>query len=109
MPDPKAKAGETKHEAVELIGLLRAYLVQETVEPLKTIARSLAFGVAAALMFGLAAILSLVALLRALQGETGTLFAGEWNWAPYGLTAIAAVVFLGLAAAFTLRKKGAEL
>lgn len=109
MPEVKAKADETKNEVGELVNLLKAYLLQETVAPLKTIGRSLAFGIAAALMFGVAAVLSLVALLRALQGETGSLFSGEWNWAPYGLTAIAGLLFIGLAAALTFKKKGAEL
>lgn len=110
MSDAKAKAGETKDEAVELLGLVKSYALQETVEPLKTIGRFLAFGSAAAIMFGLAAVLSLVGLLRALQTETGSLFSGEWNWAPYCLTGIAALIFLGLAAAVALRKpKGAEL
>ncbi len=109
MPEAKARAGETRDEIGELIGLLKAYLLQETVAPLKEIARSLAFGIAAAIMFGVAGVLSLVALLRALQAETGSLFAGEWSWAPYGLTAIAGLILLGLAAFLTLNKKGAEL
>lgn len=111
MPDAKAQASETKNQVGELVGLLKAYVLQETVAPLKTIGRNLAFGAAAALLFGTAAVLSLIALLRALQTETGTLFAGEWNWAPYGLTGIAGVIFLGAAAAFMLKKKtkGAEL
>jgi hypothetical protein len=111
MPDAKAKASETKTHVTELAGLIKAYALQETVAPLKTIGRNLAFGAAAALMLGTASVLSLVALLRALQTETGSLFAGEWNWAPYGLTGIAGLVFLGAAGAFMLKKKtkGADL
>lgn len=103
MSDAKAKAGATSHEVGELVDLLKAYLLQETVTPLKRIGRELAFGAAAAIMFAAAAILSLVALLRALQGETGTLFAGEWSWVPYLLTSVAGCIFLGLAAARLLK------
>lgn len=109
MPDAKQKVGETRTEVSELISLVKAYALQETVGPLKQIGRTLAFGSAAALMFGTAAVLSLVALLRALQGETGTLFGGEWTWVPYLLTVAAAIIFLGLAAAVGLRSRSEQL
>ena len=103
MPDRTSSARETKAELTDLVGLIKTYAVQETVGPLKQIGRTLAFGSAAAIMFATAAILSLIALLRALQGETGTVFAGEWTWVPYVLTMIAALLFLGLVAAISLR------
>jgi hypothetical protein len=105
MPEAKQKASETKTEITELVGLIKSYALQETVGPLKRIGRALAFGSAAAFMFGIAAVLSLVAVLRVLQGETGHLFAGEWSWAPYLLTIAAAFVILGLAAALGLRNR----
>ncbi|MHB1988338.1 MAG: hypothetical protein ACYCSF_10195 [Acidimicrobiales bacterium] len=103
MRDVKHKAQGTRTEVTELVGMVKSYALQETVGPLKQIGRALAFGSAAALMFGIAAVLFLVGLLRVLQTETGSLFGGEWTWVPYLLTIIAAVVFLGVAAALALR------
>ncbi len=54
-------------------------------------------------MLGIGAILLLTGLLRALQTETGTLFAGEWSWAPYFLTLVAGLIGFGLLAAILLR------
>lgn|SRR5579875_3098707 len=105
MPDAASSARGTKAEIGELVGLIKAYALEQTVGPLKRAARTLAFGSAAAVMLGIAAALSLIALLRALQTETGTVFSGEWNWAPYLLTAVAGMLFLGLAAALMLRRR----
>jgi hypothetical protein len=33
-----------------------------------------------------------VGALRALQTETGDTFAGDWSWAPYGITFVALLV-----------------
>jgi hypothetical protein len=108
MPEKPSKLTGPRVEATELAELVKTYALQETVGPLKQVARTLALGSAAAVMLGFAAVLSLVGLLRALQGETGSLFLGEWNWAPYALTAIAAVIFLGMAAAVGLRAPRTE-
>lgn len=103
MSDAKDKASGTRTEVTELVGLVKTYALQETLGPFKQIGRVLAFGSAAAVLFGIAAVLSLVGLLRALQSETGTVFAGEWTWVPYLLTVAGGVVFLGLVAALGLR------
>ncbi|MGO9559821.1 MAG: hypothetical protein ACLPQS_03380 [Acidimicrobiales bacterium] len=108
MPDAKQKATDTRTEATELVGMIKTYAIQETLGPLKQIGRTLAFGSAAAVLFGIAAVLSLVGLLRALQTETGSVFAGEWTWVPYVLTLIAAIAFLGAAAALVLRSPRSE-
>jgi len=92
-----------KSELSDLVDLLRRYVVQETVEPLKGIGRTFAFGSGAAIFLGIGLVLLLIALLRALETETGTLFAGEWSWAPYFLTVIAGTVALGVAAAVLLK------
>jgi hypothetical protein len=92
-----------RSELSELFDLLRRYVVQETLEPLKQVGRVLAFGSGAAVFLGIGLVLLLVGLLRALETETGTLFAGEWSWAPYFLTVIAGAIGLGLAAAVLLK------
>jgi hypothetical protein len=99
MSEPKGATSE----ASELIDLLKRYVLQETVGPLKTMGRSLGFGAAAALMFGIGAVFALLGVLRVLETETGTLFSGDWSWAPYGLTTLAGFVVIGLGAAMLLR------
>jgi hypothetical protein len=99
------KVSETKTEVTELVGLVKAYALQETVGPLKRIGRTIAFGSAAAVVFGIASVLTLVGVLRLLQTDTGHVFAGEWDWVPYLLTIGAGFLMLGAAAALVLRKR----
>ncbi len=98
---------DSKHatsDVAELIDLLRRYALQETVGPLKTMGRSLAYGGAAAVMFGLGAVFGLIGLLRVLETETGTTFRGDLSWAPYGLTVVAGTLVLALGAGLVLRR-----
>lgn len=104
-----AEARETSSDLKELVELLKRYLLQETVEPLKRVAKALAIGSAAALLLGIGLVLLLVAVLRALQTETGSLFAGEWTWAPYFLTVIAGALSLGIAGTVLLRSRRGDL
>jgi hypothetical protein len=98
----------TTSEVTELIDLLKRYVLQETVGPFKTIGRSLGFGAAAAVLFGFGGLFALIGVLRVLETETGTIFTGNWSWAPYGLTAVAGIVVIGLAAAMLLRTPKSE-
>ena len=85
------------------------YVKQETLGPLKAIGRTLAFGAGGAIMLGAGGILLLVGLLRALQSETGPLFAGEWSWAPYFPTLIADLIASDLIAAFVYATRNVRL
>lgn len=76
------------------------YVKQETLGPLRGLGRYLAFGIAGSLLLACGVILLLVALLRVLQAETGSTFAGNLSWLPYG---IVAVVALGVAVAAAWR------
>jgi predicted cobalt transporter CbtA len=84
--------------AAELWDLVRAYAKQETVEPMKGLARSAAFGVAGSVFLAIGLVLLLVGGLRALQTETGTTFDGNWSWAPYLIALAGAGVVLALVA-----------
>jgi hypothetical protein len=84
--------------AGDVVQLVLDYARQETLGPLKGLARFVAFGVAGAIGLSAGAMLLLLALLRALQTETGSTFRGDWSWAPYLLTAAAATVVLALSA-----------
>ena len=86
----------------ELWELVVAYFRQETIVPLQQLGRYIAFGLLGALLLGVGVLLLAMSGLRALQGETGTTFTGNWSWAPYG------IVFVGLLAggAITWKARG---
>ena len=74
------------------------YAKQETLGPTKGLARFVAVGVAGSVALAVGVVLLLVAVLRVLQNETGSTFAGNLSWLPYVITAAVAVVVLGLSA-----------
>lgn len=88
----------------ELWGLTKDYARQETVEPLKGVGRYLAYGLAGVVVGSIGVIMLLLAMLRALQTETGTTFTGSWSWVPYVLVLLAAGV-LGAIAASRIGKR----
>jgi hypothetical protein len=84
--------------AGELWQLVVAYLKQETIEPLKGLVRFLGVGAGAMFCFGIAAVLLILAALRALQTETGDAFDGNLTMIPYVIVLVGAVIVAGLAA-----------
>ena len=82
----------------ELGQLVRDYLKQETVEPLKGLGRFLARGLAGSVLLGVGLVLLLLAALRALQTETGTTLDGNWSFVPYLVALLLAAAVAGLAA-----------
>lgn len=93
--------------ATDLWDLVRAYAKQETIEPAKGLGRFVAFGAAGSILLGLGTVLLVLAVLRALQDQTGTTFDGNWSWAPYLLTLVICVGVIG-AALSAVRKKGSR-
>jgi hypothetical protein len=93
----QGRAKEATFAAGDVKDLLVAYAKQETVDPLKGLARFVGFGVGAMLLIGIGGVCLILALLRVLQTETGTTFAGNWSWAPYLITLAAAGVVIALA------------
>jgi hypothetical protein len=81
----------------DLWQLVRDYAKQETIDPLKSIGRFVAFGVGGALSLGLGLLLLTLALLRALQNETGAHLTGSWNFVPYLVTLVVAALAAALA------------
>ena len=75
--------------AVELFQMVRDYVKQETLDPLRGVGRWLAWGIlgAIALLFG--AVVGLVGLLRFLQAELIT--QQGLSWVPYFIVAIIAI------------------
>lgn len=97
MPDPSAKQKSLPTLAAELKDLVVTYVKQETIAPIKGLGRYIAFGMAGSVSVAVGLLLLSLALLRALQVETGTVFAGRFSWAPYVITLIACLFVVVLA------------
>lgn len=82
----------------ELRDLVVAYAKQETIVPIRNLGRFVAFGLAGSTVLSLGLVMLALAMLRALQTETGSTFTGNLTWAPYLLTLAACGVVIGLAA-----------
>jgi hypothetical protein len=80
----------------ELWELIRTYVKQETVEPLKGLGRYIGYGIPAALAMGFGLVLLFLAGLRAAQTESGDHFTGNLSWLPYAITAGGTIVIIGL-------------
>jgi hypothetical protein len=95
VPEPSDKS--VPQVVNELWGLTKDYARQETIDPLKGVGRYLGYGLAGAVLTSIGVILLLLALLRALQTETGDALDGNMSWAPYGIVLIVGVVLILLA------------
>ncbi|MGH9165447.1 MAG: hypothetical protein ACRDZW_08060 [Acidimicrobiales bacterium] len=84
--------------AGELKDMVVAYVKQETLEPIKGLGRFVALGLAGSVLAGIGLVLLILALLRVLQGETGSAFTGSLSWAPYAITLLASALVAAMAA-----------
>lgn len=75
----------------ELMGLVIAYAKQETIAPLRSLTRFVAWGVAGALLLAVGAVVGILAVLRLLQGELGHHLGGNLSWVPYTVALVVAV------------------
>jgi hypothetical protein len=81
----------------ELRELVVAYFKQETIDPLKGLARYVGFGILGASLMGVGICFLAVGGLRALQTQTGAHFTGNWSWVPYVITIAGLVLIAGVA------------
>jgi hypothetical protein len=114
--DPPAASGPMA-QVTELKDLVVAYAKQETLDPLKTLRRYLAFGISGALLIGLGLCFGLLALLRGLQeidlfDDPLEVDGGTWSWAPYAISgvvgAVLALLFLMKLYRFTQKQGSAR-
>lgn len=93
-PSPSADSQDKalSAQAAELWDLVRAYALQETVEPIKGLGKYAAFGIAGSILVSLGLVLLLLGALRALQTATGDTFDGSWSWAPYLIVLVLASI-----------------
>lgn len=80
----------------DAVNLMKAYAREELLGPLRGAGRWLALGVAGSSALAVGVVLLLLALLRALQSETGSAFSGNLSWVPYLITVAALVVVIAL-------------
>jgi uncharacterized membrane protein YidH (DUF202 family) len=86
-----AKADSVPTEAKELVDLVVGYAKQETIDPLKRLGKSVAFGVVGAVLVGTGTLFLALSALRAMQTETDT-FEDNLSWAPYFMVFVLLVV-----------------
>lgn len=82
----------------DLWQLVRDYAKQETIDPLKSIGRFLGWGLAGAVLLSVGLVFGVLAILRALQQETGAHLTGSWNFVPYVVALLFSAVVAALAA-----------
>jgi hypothetical protein len=87
----------------DTLQLVVDYVKQETLQPLKGLGRFIVFGVAGSVVLGIGLVIVAIGLLRVLQGETGSTFAGNWSWVPY-LICLAAVVGVAIVAVLAVKR-----
>ena len=90
-------------ELSELAAMLRAYVVQETVGPLRGIGRYLLFGLLGAVAVSLSVVLGALALVRVLQTETAV-FGANWSFVPH-LAGVAVLIVAIATMARAIRPK----
>jgi hypothetical protein len=78
--------------------MLRSYVVQETVGPLRGLGRYVLFGLIGAVGVSLGLVFGMLGVVRVLQAETG-LFNANWSFVPH----LAGAVFLLLAIVLLIR------
>lgn len=89
----------------EVVDLLKAYVRQELLGPLRGAGRWVSMGLAGSVALIVGVVLLLLSLLRALQTETGTVFVGNLSWIPY-LIAVACLVVVIAALLRQVGKRG---
>jgi hypothetical protein len=80
----------------ELIEFVRAYVKQETVDPLRGVGRWIAYGAAGAFCLGLGLVIVLLGVLRLIEEEWDRASSGSLSWLAYLATLLIAVAILAL-------------
>jgi len=98
--DGSGPANESVPKLVsELWDLVLAYLRQETLQPMRGLARFVVLGVPGALLASIGLAVLLLGALRLLQVHTGSTFGGNMSALPYVITAATGVVVAAAAGA----------
>ena len=88
----------TRDDAADAVQLVVDYVKQETLGPLRGIARFVLAGAVAAILWSVGLVMLALGLLRILQTETGSAFTEHLSWLPYVLTMMPVVGVAAVAA-----------
>lgn len=93
----------------EVVPMIVAYLKEQTIGPFRGLGRYVVFGVAGSVALSIGLVLLLLASVRVLQEDTGSVLAGSLSWVPYLAAVVLCMVIAGasLKAALSGRKKAA--
>ena len=80
------RQASTTDQVTDLVDSVKAYVLQETVGPLKGAARWLAMGTLAAVSLGLAMVFGAMGVLRLSQDLGGHALDGSWSFVHYFIT-----------------------
>ncbi len=92
-PRPRREDPTSLNDVIEVV---KAYAMQETVGPLKGAGRWLAMGAAGAVLVGLGLVIVLLGLLRLIQTEWDRAATGALSWLAYLIVLIVCVGLLAL-------------
>ncbi|PIE34646.1 MAG: hypothetical protein CSA55_00445 [Ilumatobacter coccineus] len=98
--DTPQASGNDEHASVsDVVDFVKAYAEQETVGPLKSAGRWIAYGSAGAIVLGLGLLLIIVGLLRLIQVEWTTVAdpTGKLSWLPYLIVLVVCVIVIKVA------------
>jgi hypothetical protein len=85
-------SGDEPGEVGEVIELVKTYVRQETVGPLKGIGRKIGLGVAGAMLIGLGLFFLAIGLLRLIQDHVDRLARGSLSWVAYAIVLVFAAI-----------------
>jgi hypothetical protein len=90
----------------QVVDLVKQYVRQETLGPIKGAGRWLGRGVAGAFLIGTGCVFLVLAALRMIQNEYGRSFRGQWmSLLPYLFAFLISVAVMGVAAWRITKKK----
>ncbi|MEY2445815.1 MAG: hypothetical protein QOE00_2395 [Ilumatobacteraceae bacterium] len=90
----------------QVVDLVKQYVRQETLGPIKGAGRWLGRGAAGAVMIGTGCVLLVLAFLRLVQNEYGKSFRGQWmSLLPYLFALVISVAVMGVAVWRITKKK----
>jgi fumarate reductase subunit D len=95
-------------EIGEVIDLVKTYVRQETVGPLKGLGRKVGIGVAGAIMLGMGLFFLALGLLRLIQDKAPRLASGALSWISYVIVIVFCVI-LAFVALSRIKKIEKEL
>lgn len=104
MTGSRGDHGSVRDVGGELVELVIAYAKQETIGPLRSLGRFVAFGVLGAIFVAIGGFLLALAALRVLQSELAGPLGGNLSWVPYLGGIFVAMIFVVAAAALMVRK-----